>query len=295
MIKRVLLATLVGLLAYSWFIYRFGADINRTGQTTEQRNMVKAEEFLYEASARYDTIIIGSSLSDRLNTDSLSTNYYNLSLAGLSVLDGIQLVELSQHLPSVVFIETYTLPRDEPSALVASLNNPTQVLMKRYLPFTRQKYQPAGVFKAMLRDWSHGKGNAVVPESAMYVDTAFLNKAVTERLEQGSFPPPDSLLQNGLLTVRARLEAWRKRGVQIVLYEMPLDARLKELPEHKRVRQLVSRYFPSPDYGHITLPPFNYQTTDGIHLTYQDANRFTGYMRQQINTLMGERYLVNKE
>ncbi|WP_027303054.1 hypothetical protein [Rudanella lutea] len=294
MIKRVLLSTLALLLVYSWFISQYGAGISRTGQTTEQRNMVKAEEFLFEASTRYDTIIVGSSMSDRLNTDSLSAAYYNLSLAGMSAQDGLQLIEMSGHLPHVLFVETNTLTRDEPSPLMESLNDPTWIWLKRHLPFTRQKFQPAGVFKAMLRDWSHGKGQPVVPETAMYVDTAFLNKAVADRI-QAAIPPPDSVLHASLGKVRNRLDQWRRQGVRVVFFEIPMDPRLQAMPIQGQVRQLVRRYFPSPDYAHLALPEGAYQTTDGVHLTYGESNRFTGYLRQQIQGYIGGPYLVKKE
>ncbi len=294
MIKRVLLLTLLGLLVYTALILRYGPSVSRTGQTTEQRNMVKAEEYLYEASARYDTVIVGSSMGDRLVADSLPKGYYNLSFGGLSAQDGLRLMEQSGHLPKLLLVEINTLDRVTESAMVRSLAHPVWGQVKRYLPFMRQKYQPFGVIKAVLRDWSMGKNKVITPEAAFHVDTAFVNKIVAGHIEGAKLTPSDSVISAALQTAYQRLEAWRQRGVRVVLFEMAADPRIEQLPITQKIRRLSLQYFPAPNYTHLKAHQAVFETTDGVHLTYDAANRFTGYIHKQIDEqVIGRKEIVS--
>jgi hypothetical protein len=167
MIVKSLLTAAALLIVYTILIVGFQERITHSGQTTLQRNIVKAEEYLYEASNRFDTVLIGSSVSERLIMDSLPGGCYNLAMAGLSSLDGLQLIKQTAHWPRLIYIELNTLDRGETSDVLEGFNHPRRQFLNQLFPFLRQKYQPVGVVKSLLRDWQYGQAQFVDPSAGI--------------------------------------------------------------------------------------------------------------------------------
>lgn len=284
MIRKTLLTTLALLLLYSGFIYVGRNAITRTGQTVEQRNLVKAEDYRYEAADRYDTLVVGSSMSERLVMDSLGSGCYNLAMAGLSSQAGLQLIEESKHQPQLVYVEANTLLTPiKPGQLPTGNDTPVWRFIREHLAFTRQKYQPVGVFKALLRDLQYGKSQFVYLEAGARVDSAFLEKAIIPQLQERQHPLPDSVLTARVQAVRQRLDAFRQRGTRIVLFEMPVDPRLQRTPVAQTIQTALLDTFQTPGYPFIIAPATDaYQTTDGVHLTHPECVRYTHYLCDQL-------------
>lgn len=282
MIKKSLLLALGLLAAYTLLIQRFGFWVSRTAQTTAQRNLVKGEEYLYEAKGRYDTVIVGSSMSDRLVGNDSLRGLYNLSFAGQSSIEGLRLISQSGHVPKLIFVEINSLARqDPPEPELLNLTDPTQKTLKHWLPFLRQKYQPVGVFKALLRDIQHGRNTFVVPASALAPDTSLLSKTVAQLAVSMQTPIPKPQLDSLVRRAYTYLEPLRKAGAHVVFFEMPMDARLEQSALPVALRESVHRIFSTPPYTYIPLPPDAYGTTDGIHLLHPEAMRYTTYFWQQ--------------
>lgn len=282
MIGKAVLTTTLALGLYTALIFLGQDYIHRTAQTVEQRNIVKAEEFLYEAANQYDTLMVGSSMSDRLTLDKLPGRSYNLSLGGLTALDGLRLIAAGNHAPKLLYVETNTLDRDEESQTIRDALDPTWRTVKQYVPFVRRKYQPFGVLKAVLRDWANGTGEKAAPEAAMVIDPVMLQKAITERTPEMNQSLDDAALRRAMLTTKRYLDDLRQRGTQVVLFEMPIEPRFQNSPRVAKVRQAVAASFPASDYGHVALPTDDYHTTDGVHLTQPECVRYTVYLREQL-------------
>lgn len=287
MIRKSILTTILLLIAYTLFIRYYGNAIYRTAQTTAQRNVVKAEEFIYEASNHCDTLVVGSSMSERLQTERLTPHCYNLSFSGLSALDGLTLIHSSGHVPKVLFVEINSIAREVPSSLnLATVNDPTERRLKRLLPFLRQKYQPVGVLKALLRDWQNGSSNVVAPESSFRLDTALQQKMV--RQLHGSLSQPLSIeaTTRSFRQAKVLLSQLQRQGTTIVLFEMPINSQLENLEAPQTIRQYADRYFPAPEYQHIALPTDAFRTSDGVHLLYDESVRYTDYLYTQYQQLI---------
>ncbi len=286
MIWKSILTTLLLLTAYTLFIRYGGTAISRTAQTTAQRNIVKAEEFLYEDSNHYDTLIVGSSMSERLHSERLAPNCYNLSFSGLSSLDGLYLIQASGHAPKVLFVEINTIARQSPSSLdLTKVADSTSRTLKQWLPFLRQKYQPIGVVKALLRDWQHGSSDIVAPESASRLDTAMQQKMVHQLHGDMSVPLSVVATDSSFKKAYAFLNRLKRQGTTVILFEMPIDARLENLLAPRTIRTYANRYFPAPRYQHIVLPADSFRTSDGIHLLYDESLQYTNYLHAQYQKL----------
>ncbi len=280
MVLKALVTALVALAAYSGFIYLFQDDISRTGQTAAQRNVVKAEEYQYEFADQYDTLVVGSSMSERLVMDSLGAGCYNLAMAGLSAQKGLQLIRESNRWPRLIYVETNTLLiPTQPGRLLTDTSTPVERFLRQHLPVLRQKYQPVGVFKALLRDWKYGKSQFVLLESGWHVDSAFLEKAVASNLRNQQNPLPDSVLQQHVQTIDQLLRAFRQHGTQIVLFEMPVDPRLQRTAYTRSLSAAVYQHFVRQGYPFIKPTATDtYLTTDGIHMTHQSCLAYTHYL-----------------
>ncbi|GAB4000995.1 hypothetical protein GCM10028807_55830 [Spirosoma daeguense] len=283
MIRKAVFTTILLLLAYSLFITIFRSNIRRTAQTVEQRNTVKAEEFLYENGAQADTIIVGSSMSNRLLFDSLPGHlghYYNLSLEGMTSVDGLHLIAHSASRPKLILVEINTLDRSPDTTFFAKFVEPGWSQIRQYVPFMRLKYQPVGVMKALLRDWRGGGASDEIVET---VDTAFVTRLVQKRLAQTNDKPEDKALRATIEDANTYVQMLRKEGTQLIFFEMPTDPRIRNSNVSKRLRELVSEQFPASDFRHIPFPDDTYQTTDGVHLPRAECVRYTRYLYKHIS------------
>lgn len=288
MIRQSLLTALGLLLAYSGLILGWGDRISRTGQTPLQRNQVKAEEYLYEVSRHCDTVLVGSSISERLPADSLPAGCYNLAMAGMSSLDGLALIRQGGHRPRLLLVETNSLMYGHTSDLLRTIADPDRQWLARCLPFMRQKYQPVGVVKAALRDWRYGRNRFAPMEAGRDVDTAFVAKAVRRQaLEWQRLPPAPTLRANARLA-RQYVEYFRRQGVRVVLYCAPIDARLQQHPLRRAEETYLAAWLPARQYPTIAAPAGAYQTTDGIHLSHAYNLRYSSYLRQQLARVVSE-------
>ncbi len=286
MIWKSILTTVLLITTYTLFINYYGQSIDRTAQTTGQRNLVKAEDYLYEASDHCDTILIGSSMSERLRAERLAPHCYNLSFSGLSALDGLYLIERSGHVPKVLFVEINSIAREVPVSLdMATITDSSGRRLKQWFPFLRQKYQPVGVLKALLRDWQSGPDGTAEAIAAARPDTALQQKMVQQLYNVMRLPLSPTATANSFRKAKAYLSRLQRRGTTVILFEMPINSRLENLLAPQTTRQYADAYFPAPAYQHIALPADSFRTSDGIHLLYDESLRYSNYLHTQYQQL----------
>ncbi|MBN8823057.1 MULTISPECIES: hypothetical protein [unclassified Spirosoma] len=280
MVRKAVLTTLLLLLLYSLFIYAFQGHIHRTGLTVQQNNIVKAEEFLYENGQKADTVVVGSSMSNRLLFDSLPGHYYNLALEGLSSADGLGLIAQAKHRPRLLLIETNSMDRLPDTAFFAALTKPALRVIREYLPLTRLKYQPVGVIKALFRDLKTERSPMVSTEA---IDTTFVSKLIQARLVDMNRIPPENEMQAKIDVSAAYIKRLQESGTQVIFFEMPTDPRVRNTILSGRVRKLVGLTFPESAYHYVQFPSDFYQTTDGVHLPWGECARYTRYLNTQLS------------
>ena len=278
MIRKTLISTGLLLVMYSAFILIYQTQIKRTAQTVEQRNVVTAEEFLYEDGEQADTIIAGSSMSKRLIVDSLSGKYYNLALEGMSPVDGLRLISRMKRAPRLLLVETNTLDKLPDEGFINKIEKPVLSWIRKYVPFTRVKYQPIGVLKSLVRD------TYVPTPVAEPVDTVLITKLVQERLGilNDISPQADNALKNAIENAETYIRALRSKGTRIVFFEIPMDPRLQNTAYYCRIRELIKLRFPASDYEFVDFPVDSYQTTDGVHLPRQESLRYTKHLHKHL-------------
>ncbi|AQG81176.1 hypothetical protein [Spirosoma montaniterrae] len=279
MIRKAILTTVLLLLLYSTFIHVCQSHIRRTGLTTQQTNTIKAEEFAYETDHQADTIIVGSSMSNRLLFDGMQSSYCNLSMEGMASIDGLGLIAHMRQHPRLLLVEMNSLDRLPDTTLALHLTEPGWALVREYVPLTRLKYQPLGVAKALFRDWYSPPAQAMGAES---IDTAFASKLIAERLHDMMRIPSEGELREKIAKVAEHIRHFQKAGTQVVFFEMPTDPRVRNAALSCRIRHVIEETFPPAAYRYIRYPVTVYQTTDGVHLPQTEGIRYSRYLYQQL-------------
>ncbi len=277
MIKKALIAALVFLLLHA-VLFRGSPHPEYAAQNQWQANVIKAQTLLYHEGDPIQNVIVGSSLSFRLVNTNLP-GFYNLSFGGLSIHDGLSILTHARTLPKNVYVEMNMPLRAESSGFASALFSPILYDCRRVFPSLRAENQPAGIFRKFLEQIKSSRPSGAADT---VLDPAFFETILARQIEQFSENPADELLVSRFESIRRRVNELESKGVQVVFFEMPIHARLCNLPKPKIIRETFYRYFPATKYKYIALPDCSeYRTTDGLHLLPKEALNYTEYFKSQ--------------
>jgi hypothetical protein len=285
MIKKTFLVTFILLLAYAAFI-KWKPNM-QASQHQWQDNIIKAQTFVYEKSDTNRNVIVGSSLSCRIIMDSL-VGYTNLSLAGQSIFDGLNIVSHREKTPQKIFIETNIVLRGLDEDFNNSVFNPFFFPIRKYVPSLRDGRQPialagiraTNIVSRVISKIKPTKNVAVNSNANQNSDELFTKLLDDEVVYYSKLPKPEKLKQVFDL-LKTEVEKLEKKGVKIVFFEMPIHKKLCNLPLANIVRENFQQYFPASRYSYMPTPDCSpYKTTDGIHFSKEDAVRYTVYFKQ---------------
>lgn len=287
MIRKALLTAVVLLVSYSAYVMFLAPPSWAGSQHEWQDNLIKAENFIYSETDSFEHVILGSSLSCRLSMRDLP-EMYNLSFAGHSVLDGIEVILRSGKHVRNVYIETNYPEKPEDVPFVKSLFS-LPYYPRKYLHVLRDDKRPLSIIGTKL---SKGLTRKVTDRIQLMTvrtgnsdasEKGFTRQLTDIRSQAYSVAPDDSLLAKSLHTLRHRIALLQARGTNVVLFEMPVNQRLINLASPSLIRTRCLEGFPVTRYRHIPLPDsLDFLTTDGIHLNREDAFRYTMYFRGQV-------------
>lgn len=287
MIKKTLLLFIVLFVAYSIAI-RIKPKLEAT-QHQWQDNVIKAENYLYNESDTVNKVLIGSSLSCRLVTDSLP-DVYNLALNGQSAFEGLDIIRRKSTLPKVVYIETNVLWRPEKPDFTSGIFSPITYYSKKHFPSLRNNKQPLALTRIYYKRISKKvqrllKGNKFVEPAKPTVSPLFKWSLQANVRNYTKFSKSD--VDQNFLRLKRDVYYLKSKGVQVVSYEMPLNPALMELPLTRTLRKKLHTYFPENEFKYLKLPADSkgYITTDGMHLNNNEARAYTHYLKSNMEKL----------
>lgn len=286
MIRKALLTALILLLLHGFFVH-----INpiSSGQYAWQKNTIKAQQFIYGDVG--ESIIVGSSLSNRLVMDSLQ-GMTNLSFSGQGIFDGLSILNHSSKSPHLVFIETNIMMRDENESFTSYINSPVLSPIKRAIPSLRDEYQPVGILGEMIirmlkKDESGQSESLDEMTTQRSGDDAFFQKMLDLQAENYSKTPDTTVLRSRFEDLAREVENLENNGVRVIFFEMPVNETLCDLAEPQMIREYYRRYFPESKYDYIRVPHCDgYMTTDGAHLGGVEALRYTKFFKRHAEALV---------
>ncbi len=279
---------LVLLIAYTGFV-AVAPKWWHAVQNQWQGNLVKAQKFIYTKEG-YTNVIVGSSLASKIVSDSLP-NTYNLAFDGLSIYDGLEILNHVKNLPATVFIETNVVLRNADTDFTSGLFSPIQYHFKEHVKALRDDEQPIavigdqtywritnkviGAFKSIFHTSSANKTGDVKND--------LFSKMLAIQVKDYSKIPEKQKVMESFAKLKKYVNKLNDKGVNIVFFEMPVNKALIHLPNATVIKSNFLSYFPQKKYTYILVPDTaTYVTGDGVHLGNESAMAYTRYFKENI-------------
>lgn len=255
------------LVLYSAFV-EFGPRPREPRfQSGDQRNRHAIEQFMRDQQ-RVRTVIVGSSMTERLGNEVADGCTYNLALRGESSQTGLAVLNRSRAKPERVLIEANVPERVVNERLV---NEGTR-LLPRLVPALATQNMPVNVLFSFL---SRHKPSTNADEVA-------LSRALQTERDLHAHEMPSSLLNPQIETLKGQVRELERSGVQVMFFELPVHLDLEDTPRARQIRAALAAAFPRQDYiGWQTLAQgMTIRTIDGVHLAPGELEAVAHRLRQ---------------
>ena len=287
MIKKAVLLTAVLFFLYFIFLSFLAPTWWKGNGNDLQIRSIKVENFLYHTNISNKNVIIGTSLSNRIITDSIK-NTYNLGLGALGVFDGLYILTLKKEVPKCIFIEMNFINKEYNPAFKNHFSNPA-IIVKKHVASFQEERQPLVILGNLINTkvvaFNKKSGNIVNVNDSNKAKIQ-LAKLVDKQKTIFTTAPSDSLLTSRLNLLAKELEQFEKKGIKIVFFEVPIYTDHRDLPFCNAVRNAFYTKFPKSHYAYIDVPEnFKVKTTDGLHLTPDEAKNYSSYLSKKIELL----------
>lgn len=269
-----------------------------SAQTDWQKNIVRGEEILNSKETRYkarDFVILGSSLAKRLDMTYLP-NAVNFSLGGLSVFDGLNLLDKLDCNPDTLLVEINVITRPENLSYKEQILCGLKPLLNPYITALRSKNQPIGLLtkyaSAIFSKIANIKNveafkivglNKTKIQKPHTKTTTVFQEGMQHRgiLRQYSSVDTTAILK-AVGKLKANLKKIKKQGSVVILFEAPVYYKARHLPFAQTNREIVSKEF--VDYRILPMDTSRYLTTDGVHLNLFESKRYSKYLAEAIKS-----------
>ena len=291
MIKKTMIFTFCLGLFYNLSLIFYPVNIS-IGQHQWQDNCIKAQEYLFQKK-KYNSVIVGSSMSTRIQTNSLHERFYNLSFGGLSVYDGLNVLEDIDILPDTLFVEMNILFRMPDENFKMSQKNRFFFNIRKHILIFQEKYQPSvyignyfteflghsiiDPFSAFLFNPVISKLQKILFVKKNSSNNTLNTKLYTSLIDDYNNAKNIALTRQMLPTLFRYIEHFEKRGVKVSFFEMPMYEAIQNSAQMNFVRNsLKEKYIDSKNILIIPSPEYkDYTTTDGVHLDVASSKKFS--------------------
>ncbi len=232
-------------------------------------NNAVAAERMREDGLAGRTVLIGSSLIGQLPVARFDAGALNLGLSAYGAATGIRLVERQASLPAVAVIEINELAAPPDTLYADSLfaAAPGAPFVRRALGglrLARFEFRPSTQaiavavrlsrrLRALQRESAKRRAERRFAESwaTSYADTARARAA--------------------LRWTAARLRDWQRRGVRVVLLDVPMHDAVLASDDARAARLVIDSELPPAAFDRVTLGAGPWRTSDARHLEANDA------------------------
>ena len=259
---------------YLFLIQQLSLPIT-TGQNQYQENRMKAENYIFKQPS-CKAVILGSSLSDGLKEEYFEGSVCNLAFGGGSVLWGGPIIMASAFRPQVVLIETNVLVPMNQDFMASLFGQPDHSLKKISL-FFHQASQPVTQILNWLRikfpPKPKGLNSEQVESWIKYYSETYKQVTISEK----------KIFQDNFEHLKILLDQMKDSGLEIILYEMPIDPKLKTTEKILWERQFWLKYAQENKLKFISLVlTSDMKTKDGLHLEEPALKSIAPILRSSI-------------
>lgn len=269
MIKKSLITCILFFILYSIFLYIFPVEGFTNSQY--QDNIVKVENYLFSTNT-CKKVIIGSSLSFRLISDSLP-GFFNLSLGGLSIFDGLEIIIKTGKYPDVLYIETNVLDRTADESFIDAINNPVMFFLKSHLLAFRQNKKSLAIVAGNIIRVIKGK-----PENYTAKNSKLNHEILDLQIKNASVLPDTSKIKKNIACLKQEIDLLENAGVNIVFFQMPVHPDIKNSVKYSFIQKSIHQNFNTNEYKFVPEKNWNFETTDGLHLNKKEASIFSRFL-----------------
>tara|TARA_Y100001954_G_C15759713_1_gene578402 strand:- start:613 stop:1482 length:870 start_codon:yes stop_codon:yes gene_type:complete len=250
----------------------------------------KAESFIVD-SVKYKAVIVGSSLSARLNENTISEDCFNLSLAGMGSLQGLKLIKKRKYVPSLIIIEINRVHAEDNPGYMDMLDNKLVVWFKRKFNIFRSDFKPSNYFGFFLKSISDKIKH-------IYASDAYLLKSENSKTRQvkqihnnkGFKKVPYNLsvleqekISKSLKEIHESVVYFNEMGVQVAFVEMPSYNRADLIKIRMGINKIVAQ-----ERSKLIYPKkeMKFKTTDGFHLSDSSSEAYSIYINRELKEMM---------
>lgn len=286
MIKKSIITAVVLIIAYEAVIRLAGIKWD-TSQNDKSANLISAQNFIYnltDEAVKKDTLIIGSSISRKLVTDSLGKNYYNLAFNAWSSYDGLELLRITEKKPACILIETNVVGYQSLQEDVKGSLSPVSYYSSKTFKSFQLQNQPVGLLVGGIKEKLKARMDEM--RRLKRQDQALYDYNIKLEKEKQMKALPDSEMIKRFTVLKDLITGFKKQNIQVVFFEIPFDNELENTAVMQQNRTYFNRYFPEAEYKYVQLPPVNnYVYSDGIHLSLESALPYTLYLKTELEKL----------
>jgi hypothetical protein len=278
MIKKIIFAALLFFVGYNLYLY-FVKPVAGPGQHQWQKNIILMQDY---ADFHQDdsVVIVGTSLSARLYNNLLPHGFYNLSLAGGSIYEGLAIVKENPRKPKYVLIESNLFDKEPDKEAISGIFDPFMQTLRKWIPSIREAYQPANLLTPYLGYVAKEK-----PEKTIR-DTGITNMLLRQRIKQYQVVPDNAVMDKNLQLLKKYVTDLQSAGVKVIFYEIPENCELLKTPKYLIPKQKIINVFPANQYHWMPEPDCSlYQYSDGSHMAYESAGDFVNWFVKKFENL----------
>jgi len=173
-------------------------------------------------------------------------------------------------------LETNMIFKDPDRGFLDAVFQPGLFELRKAMPMLREENQPSGVLVGYLkRSMNAGDGQVAAQADSMAMSENLLNT------NRGIFSkaPADSTQQRFMAALSQEVKALEANGTEVVFLEIPISEELMESPLAIRAREVIQTLF--PDHRFVRSDR-TWRTTDGLHLEWHNAQRYSRWLAQQL-------------
>ena len=265
---------------YTLWILFFNPSVT-TFQNQWVENYATAQEYIYNNNdKKYNIVIVGSSMANRLIEKKLDDEIYNLSFAGSGVITCLNILIKSDKIPKKVLIESNIIERRIDKEMIDRLFTPIVWKIKKYIPLLQEKYKPINIFLSYIFEvLGKTKKDTYRPKP----NNEIFEKLLINNIDSNSVSK-NFLNNEEINELKKLIKYLQARGVQIIFFRMPVDQKVANTHSYSERAIFLNKQF----NGLLFMPmpvDQNYETSDGIHLTYQGAQKFSTTLNKWIKNI----------
>lgn len=291
------LSTFIFLLTLYHTLVLGGVVLPSDGINGSQSNIIKAQRYIYNRKSDLEMVLVGSSITARINSEYISPHAVSLAMLAMSSQTGLEIVERENVKPNLLLIElSDTILKRRGNQLntefIASLYHPLFYWVRFYLPMFRQEYQPAStIAQSLIKDITNE--NKVLfrfleegSNKEKPVGTELIEKLIQQQIKARNSPLSEGsrkAIAEESEYIKTQIKKFKNEGVRVILMDIPSEKRVKDTIMEKQLRELFRELFPKDIFEWMPEPPSReWKTNDGIHLVTSSAREYATFLREQL-------------